>query len=327
MGQQAGNAVPMMLLPCLQEVSLFFWRSAAYAGWEQLLGCTGGLTRVDLTYCPLPTTLGSAVHLRHLCVEYPPDPDPCRPSQVDPIRLSAFLRSLQSLTKLQHLELVDTQLYTGVEQPEQYSTLTASTQLTQLRITEDSQQIWPRGAAQHCWPPGRQLPHLQELTLQVTYHEGAPGCIDGHELHAIITGCPKLVKLGIRDAMREGADISALLQLPASQLSIGGDAFTDAAVPVVLHLTQLKHLIWKSSDALTDKGLLKLTGLQGLTELKVEWCGISTSIWEAQHGSDEEQRLWFEAGKVGCQPRLGVCWECLLSDDWLQQQHLCVCLA
>jgi hypothetical protein len=60
-----------------------------------------------------------------------------------------------------------------------------------------------------------------------------------------------------------GADLSGLLELPQSldSICVGGNAFGDAAAPVLAQLTQLNSLSLGYSPGFTDAGLEQLTNL------------------------------------------------------------------
>jgi hypothetical protein len=79
--------------------------------------------------------------------------------------------------------------------------------------------------------------------------------------------------------VQPGSDLSPLLQLPCSctALDVGGAAFSDAAVPILLQLTQLGELSWSQSTQFTDIGLEQLTRLD-LDELEVDRCSLSYEV-------------------------------------------------
>jgi hypothetical protein len=75
-----------------------------------------------------------------------------------------------------------------------------------------------------------------------------------------------------------GADLSGLLELPQSldSLWVGGEAFEDAAAPVLARLTQLESLYLSFTPMFTD------AGLEQLTELDLgRFCIYISSISEA----------------------------------------------
>ena len=85
-----------------------------------------------------------------------------------------------------------------------------------------------------------------------------------------------------------GADLSGLLELPQSlrSLAVGGAAFGDAAVPVLVQVTQLKDLRMHNSQGFTDAGLQQLTDMD-LMGLDVYGCALSDTI--CVHGAVELQ--------------------------------------
>jgi hypothetical protein len=69
-------------------------------------------------------------------------------------------------------------------------------------------------------------------------------CLDSADITSIVKACPQLQALSIINTVQPGADLSPLLQLPKScvSLSVAGVAFTNAAASVVSQLTQLQEL-------------------------------------------------------------------------------------
>jgi hypothetical protein len=70
-----------------------------------------------------------------------------------------------------------------------------------------------------------------------------------------------------------------MLELPQSLrlLCVGGNAFGDAAAPVLAQLTQLKHLHLSFSPGFTDAGLEQLTNLD-LEHLSLYGTGPSEAV-------------------------------------------------
>jgi hypothetical protein len=166
--------------------------------------------------------------------------------------------------------------------PQHFSALTASSQLTMLNLVRIDDSVLPKGALQHMFPPGRQMP-MQHLPIQAHSSEGTffpPGgwSLDSADLLPIVQACPDLQALHIINSVQPYADLSPVLQLPrtCSLLDVGGAAFTDAAVPILLQLTQLEDLSWSQSTRFTDIGLEQLTQLN-LTELVVERCSLGNA--------------------------------------------------
>jgi hypothetical protein len=84
-----------------------------------------------------------------------------------------------------------------------------------------------------------------------------------------------------------GADVSGLLELPQSFhcLSVGGEAFGDAAVPVLVQLQQLHYLGLHGTPGFTDTGLQQLTDLD-LGRLYVDGCGLTDALCEKNAAVD-----------------------------------------
>jgi hypothetical protein len=59
--------------------------------------------------------------------------------------------------------------------------------------------------------------------------------------------------------------------------------FTDAAAPVVAQLTQLRRLLWATSDWLTDEGLEQLARLD-MAYLYLSECGLSDEVLVPEFG-------------------------------------------
>jgi hypothetical protein len=242
-----------------------------------------GLLQLDVTWCAFaPSVLSSMTHLQllHLvhCEFLPMIADINHTEGT-----TAFLGVLASLTCLQDLELcIDNWDAVNVA-PQHFAALTASSHLTQLALTQEDDVTLPIGAVQHMFPPGRQMQLLEvaigTIISEIEQLEADEWCMDSADITRVIQACPQLQLLDIRNSVRQGADLSGLLQLPESckTLIVAGAAFADAAVPLVVQLTQLKLLSWSWSRGFTDAGLEQLTALD-LTHLDVHICGLSEEL-------------------------------------------------
>ena len=67
------------------------------------------------------------------------------------------------------------------------------------------------------------------------------------------------------------------LQQSLRSLSVGGAVFGDAAMPVLVQLTQLDYLCVERSPGFTDAGLQQLTGLD-LDRLYVYGCALTDAV-------------------------------------------------
>mgnify|MGYP001806946453 CR=1 FL=1 len=121
-------------------------------------------------------------------------------------------------------------------------------------------------------------------------------CMTAAELASLITCCPALHSLWICNALEGSADVSPLLQLPPScvSLKVGGPSFGDTAAGVVCQLGQLRELLWYYSEGLTDRGVEKLTVLTGLQELDM-WNNLECSDCIIATVEDEEGSLHLKA--------------------------------
>lgn len=136
----------------------------------------------------------------------------------------------------------------------------------------------PRGALQHMFPPGKQVQSLERIAIHVLDGDRRSNwCVDSKDIASIISCCPGLQSLELRDTVKPG-DLSVLQQLPLSctKLQLSGAAFTDKAAAAVGQLQQLEYLYWGDAD-LTDAGLKQLAGLNVRT-LVLEGCWNMSEI-------------------------------------------------
>lgn len=100
--------------------------------------------------------------------------------------------------------------------------------------------------------------------------------------------CPGLKSLDLYGVVKPGTDLSVLLQLHKScrTLAVAGEAFTDAAGPVLGKLTMLTELTWQDTPRMTDAGE-HLTSLTKLRQLDVINC---PDLSAALLGSDYDRK-------------------------------------
>jgi hypothetical protein len=151
-------------------------------------------------------------------------------------------------------------------------------------------------------PAGRQLPQLRHVLLQGIDSGGGyidEPCMTAAELASLISCCPALHTLQIRNALEGSADVSPLLQLPpcCTSIKVGGPAFGDEAAGVVCQLGQLRELLWYYSEGLTDRGLEKLTVLTGLQELDM-WNNLECSDCIIATVEDKEGSLHLKSHPI-----------------------------
>lgn len=212
---------------------------------------------------------------------------------------AAFLSALQRLTQLQHLHLEDIMADTRAPALQQWSALTASSQLTYLLLYEKEARPLPPGAAQRFFTA--QLPHLQTLSLGTSSQLRFGWCLDGQDLQSIIACCPNLTSLDLQGVVRSGADMAVLSHLPASccSLEVGGTAVTDAAAAALSQLPQLTYLSLTKSRQLTCLGVQQLTALQAIRRLYISECAGVRSICVAAGSTDLDLKLSWGEAEVG----------------------------
>jgi hypothetical protein len=261
------------------------------------------LLHLALQDCAVPPTLlGTVTQLQALhlvgCWLLPCGED----DYWDTAGTDALLGLLPSLTGLQDLRLSVPRLDPVSIGTQRFSALTSSSCLTRLTLTKHSHDaVIPLDAVQHMFPPGRQMQRLQHLTISNTISTEVgewTWCIYTADIVWILRACPQLHWLDISGSVEPGGELGMFLKLPQSctSLLVGGEAFTDAAVPILWQLTQLRHLSWARSPDFTDFGLGQLVGLD-FHELFVGDCGISQAVCWGGRGTI---KLWTHSCYVSC---------------------------
>ena len=184
-----------------------------------------GLLRLELYGCAvLPNVLGAFTCLQALklfCCRLLPAPaeldDDDERFGYETEGTAALLGALAGMTCLQDLELALDGLDTVSTAPQRFAALTASTQLTRLAIYPMDCIPLAKGAAQHMFPAGRQLPLLQELAIaqEVTGSGSARWCLDGTDINGIATCCTGLRELNIAHCVESGVSVCVDSSLPA----------------------------------------------------------------------------------------------------------------
>lgn len=291
-------------LSCLSNLQEFKLRdSAAAGGAMRQLSCLQHLQRLQicgqpcdvflrdvnisavttLTYLQLqevnvqPVALAGLTQLLHLQLQFVFD-------VVDLQSAHAPSRILELLAKLQRLQVLKLEAprfewpTTGLEQ---YSALTASSDLQQLDLFECSGL--PVAALQYAFGEGKQLPQLQKLTLQ--WPQTRPWLGDPHgwqdpdpestpapgstDMAHIASACRALRELHV--TAEQGTDFAPLQQLTllhfiGAACGAGSDSFgsTIRAMSVLTHLQDLEVV---SSSLASFDDVLHLTALTHLTKL------------------------------------------------------------
>lgn len=147
------------------------------------------------------------------------------------------------------------------------------------------------------------------------------------DLRSLISACPGLCELDLRGFVASDADLSPLLQLPATccSLKVGGHAFEDShAAGLIGQLTQLTRLVWTNSPGLTEAGLLSLTALQGLQSFFIRenhnLSGALVDKYEGEMWGDFELKTTDEVRHQNL-PASTVSW--LLTHTVAQAAHSC----
>jgi hypothetical protein len=148
--------------------------------WPQL----SGLLELELYKCAVyPMVLGELTQLQQLqmvgCHLLPTPLDDTYQTEAT----AALLEVLPSLTRLQKLYLDLDRLDIESITPQQFSALTASSQLTMLNLIRDDDPVLPKGALQHMFPPSRRMQLLQPLAIgaylsQDTFFMPSGWCLD-----------------------------------------------------------------------------------------------------------------------------------------------------
>lgn len=211
----------------------------------------------------------------------------------DEVMLGQMFSAVGRLTQLQTLEISGFDI--GV--PESlacFSGLTASSQLTALRMTDKARDALPQHALEYMLPAGKQLQQLRVLHLEgAAGNSTVQGCVSAADISSIGICCPALTELVLRSAVASGENVIGLAALQSSlqSLDVEGVGFGDEAAAVVAQLTNLHSLRWHNSGspALTETGLQQLTALKGLTSLMMiscpaiqtvrsKWMGVNQSV-------------------------------------------------
>jgi hypothetical protein len=142
------------------------------------------------------------------------------------------------------------------------------------------------------FPKGSSKPQLQVLRLRNANHrrydldDDAGVCLKEGDLSRIVSACPALHTLELMRVVQPGASLAALQRLPESlsSLSVGGQAFGDAAAASVVQLTQLQNLEWSRAPGFSDVGFQHLTALTGLTRLYCDgvYCRLSVELFSGR---------------------------------------------
>jgi hypothetical protein len=177
--------------------------------------------------------------------------------------VSDFLCGVEQLTQLTHLSLFGTLSTAAVASAAAYAALIASSKLQLLQLPGCNM---PAGARQHVLPFGRQLQHLQELTLI-----GCPG-MGVFDVASLVGCCPKLQRLDLPPL--EGTPVVVLAPVyrltGLQRLTVPGQSMNDAAVKALTQLTGLEELSMECSslNGISGAGMLHLAALRQLRSLR-----------------------------------------------------------
>lgn len=227
--------------------------------------------------------------------------------------MQALVEALPGLTELEALFICNTSKRDAgplpASQVGKYAALLpVSAHLTRLDLTWWQGCLLPGDCWQHVFAGGWQLPQLKELRIgapermrldpgdgiqeaQEEIHEciqQIEPCWGSGELARLVQRCPALQLLFIPGLLQPGVDMTPLTSLTAlTWLSVGGAAVDDGAASAALAgLTRLRRLYIYAAPQLTDWGLLKLTALRQLTDLKVWSSGVSEEVLADVYGTN-----------------------------------------
>ncbi|WIA17849.1 hypothetical protein OEZ85_009355 [Tetradesmus obliquus] len=191
-----------------------------------------------------------------------------------------LLDALQSMTQMQHLELhFSSDIYPlEDEEMQQYAALTASSQLTCLKLLDDNDGV-AYGAAQYMFAAGKQLPKLKQLHLGsyairwAADNEPLKPFGEG-DIARLAAACPALEHFQAIGAIQGAADIGSLAQLTAvTQMVIGGvEVDGSQLAAALLQLQQLRELEITGTPSFGAADLVRLTRLTNLRRLAVDAC-------------------------------------------------------
>jgi len=181
---------------------------------------------------------------------------------------AAALHSL--FDRLQHLQSLELHQLHRPAAAAAYTSLTASSALQALHLTVDDM---PAGVWPHVFPPDRQLPALQELTLR-WYHMDAwhppPAAAMGTNDLGCITVCCRELR-GISISVQPDTQLAALAKASGlTRLSVSGlyaDGFQ--SLKALSGLVSLQELSVDLGGAITPSNLLCWTALRPLTRMSI----------------------------------------------------------
>lgn len=161
-----------------------------------------------------PFTRLQSLHLEHCALLPVNDQDDDEGDDRSAEGTAALLRALEQMTCLQDLELSSEGIDLDSTAPQSFAALTASTQLTRLVLTPDDYAPLPKGAVQHMFPAGRQLPLLQHIGFRPYIQdqeefEKEEWCMDGADIGCIAACCTGLQWLELSLCVKPGGGFCA----------------------------------------------------------------------------------------------------------------------
>jgi hypothetical protein len=267
------------------------------------------LQELDLQLCDLdPTVLGSSNGLRKLQL------GSCDLLPRGKAGAHALLGALQGFTALQaiHLDMqVSSSNVARWVAPAHFAALTESAHLTSLELSATDAMPLPRGAVRYMFPDGCSKPQLQVLSItdrcgnanhsRYACDDEAGVCLKDRDISRIVSACPGLNTLQLMRVVQPGTTFNSLQGLPESfsSLSVGGQAFGDAAAVAVVQLTQLRALMWSRAHGFSDVGFQRLTALTGPTYLCCDgfYCSLSDELFSGRPDS-RKRNLYMSSDDV-----------------------------
>jgi hypothetical protein len=162
---------------------------------------------------------------------------------------------------------------------QRYTALTASSQLTCLKLLDDNDGI-AFGAAQYMFSEGKKLPHLKQLHMGMYETEWETEIDEtlkpfgAGDIARLAAACPALEQFWTVGALQKDVDISSLTQLTAvTQLKVGGfDLNGEDLAAALAEMEQLRDVTVIGIKRFGPGELARLAECPNLRRLLVHDC-------------------------------------------------------